>query len=222
MDEHDNSSFSKWADPNRPAPERSWHFQPRRCRDTPVHADVPLETVMRGGVVHVPCYLRRLCRFCKGTGRPPGTDSLYYRGESAPKCAHCEGSRTEMRVDILRFTLAAGQPIGSVVVLPWQGIPAPFGGLPGDAVLHFDLEPHPEFEVDALTLIRDFVIDRRTAESGGAVWTKLLGRDAAVWVPARTAEEDIIVLPRQGLYALDGSRGDIALRVTFDARKQRR
>ena len=75
---------------------------------------------------------------------------------------------------------------------------------------------------DALTLIRDFVIDRRTAESGGAVWTKLLGRDAAGVGPARTAEGDVIVLSRQGLHALDGSRGDIALRVTFGVRKQRR
>jgi DnaJ-class molecular chaperone len=109
----------------------------------------------------------------------------------------------------LDVAVPAGTRPGQTIRLRGQGKPGVLGGAAGDALITFDIAPHPVFRIDGDNLRRDVIISLDEAVLGGKVRVATLDGPVTLTIPPKTTGAGALRLKGKGLPRAGGLRGDL-------------
>jgi molecular chaperone DnaJ len=147
----------------------------------------------------------RRCRECGGTGQL-----------GRHRCAHCSGEGRVMHSDWLDVTIPPGAGDGTRLRVPGGGNAGRRGGLPGDFVLHVQVEPHPFFHRAGDDLTCEVPVTMAEAALGAHVEVPTPDGTVHIEIPAGTQTGQRFRLRKRGLPLLGGGgqgRGDLWVEV---------
>ncbi|MDX6806029.1 J domain-containing protein [Terrihabitans rhizophilus] len=128
---------------------------------------------------------------------------------------------TKARVELptgkeLEVSIPALLAEGKSVRLKGQGMPSPWGGAPGDALVTVQIEPHPQFRVDGNNIRVDVPITLYEAVLGGKVRVPTLDGPVEMNVPKHSSGNRTMRLKGRGLPA-KSAPGDllVSLRIVL-------
>jgi molecular chaperone DnaJ len=214
------------------------HVGPMAVRGANLHQPLyaPVEVALNGGDVLTSYPFTGICRKCEGTSStrfsankcpscdghgqsPDGQRCAICAGAGrlarSPMCPACQGKGIESYQKTHTVSVPAGAWDGQRLVVAGEGFPGVHGGVAGDAVFSVNVVCNTDIQRDGLNLSMSLPIDFVTATLGGALETKMLGRDLSVTIPPNAQQGSVIRLPGKGLFDASGNRGELRLQIVL-------
>lgn len=146
---------------------------------------------------------RTTCPTCGGLGNV-----------SVDKCDVCQGAGVVWDEDIISFNIPPGVEEGMELSLRGKGHAAPQGGIPGDLIIHIEIEPHPHFKREGNNLIYHLFISFPDAALGTQVEVPTLDGKARIKIEPGIQSGKLLRLKGKGLPSINGyGKGDIIIDV---------
>ncbi len=145
------------------------------------------------------------CPDCGGTGK-----------KITDKCPDCKGKGYSRKDTTLTVDIPAGVDTGSYMKKKGFGQAAQNGGVPGDLILLFRVEPHKIFSRDRFDLKLDLPISYKLAALGGTVKVPTIDDTFEFTIPEGTQSGTVFTLRGKGIRSARGGTGNLVLRVLVE------
>lgn len=145
-----------------------------------------------------------VCPDCGGTGKI-----------ITEKCADCKGKGYIRKEAEITFNVPAGVNNGSYIRKRGGGH-AVQGGVPGDLIIVFKVEPHKLFVRDNFDLKIDVPVSFKTAALGGVVKVPGVDDTFDFTVPEGTQSGQIFTVRGRGIKSATGATGNLIIRVIVE------
>ncbi len=145
------------------------------------------------------------CPDCGGTGRT-----------IKEKCPECKGKGAQRKETTVMLDIPAGVATNSYMKKKGMGQAAPNGGVPGDLIIVFKVEPHKIFKRENFDLIVELPISYRTAVLGGTVKVPTIDDTFDFTVPEGTQSGQIFTVRGKGIRSARGGTGNLILKVVVE------
>ena len=145
-----------------------------------------------------------VCPDCGGTGKI-----------ITEKCADCKGKGYIRKEAEITFNVPAGVNNGSYIRKRGGGH-AVQGGVPGDLIIVFKVEPHKLFVRDNFDLKIDVPVSFKTAALGGVVKVPGVDDTFDFTVPEGTQSGQIFTVRGKGIKSATGATGNLIIRVIVE------
>ncbi len=142
------------------------------------------------------------CPDCAGTGRV-----------IKEKCPECKGKGWQRKETELTVNIPAGVDKNSYIKKKGYGQAAPRGGLPGDLIITFRIEPHKIFVRNGFDLQIDLPISFSLAALGGTVKVPTIDDTFDFTIPEGTQSGQVFTIRGKGIKSARGGTGNLILRV---------
>ncbi len=145
------------------------------------------------------------CPDCGGTGR-----------KITDKCPDCKGKGAQRKETTLTIDIPAGVDTGSYMKKNNMGQAAPNGGVPGDLIILFRVEPHKLFVRDRFDLKIDLPISYKTAALGGMVKVPTIDDTFDFTIPEGTQSGTVFTVRGKGIRSARSGVGNLIIRVIVE------
>ena len=146
-----------------------------------------------------------VCPDCAGSGR-----------SIKEKCPDCKGKGSQRKETTVKIEIPSGVDNGSYMKKKGLGQAAPNGGVPGDLIILFRVEPHKMFVREGFDLKLDVPVSFKTAALGGVVKVPTIDDTFDFTVPEGTQSGTIFTLRGKGIKSARGGVGNLILRVIVE------
>ena len=134
------------------------------------------------------------------------------------KCPDCRGRGIVSKEEELSINIPAGADTGSYMRFERKGHAAEGGGITGDLIVSFHVEPHKLFSRDQFDLHVDLPISFLTATMGGKVKVPTLDETVEYTIPEGTQSGEIFRIRGKGIKTPRGT-GSLYLHVIVEVPK---
>lgn len=150
-----------------------------------------------------PFHFQNPCPHCRGTGRTDIT-----------ACSGCSGTGLAGKSEDVSVRIPAGIEQGEVITVQGKGDAGPFGGAPGDLLIHVEVDEHPVFRRVGKNLQLTLPVTWIEASLGARIPVPTPDGPAMVRVPPGSAAGSILRLKGRGP-SIGGSsaRGDLLVEL---------
>ena len=145
-----------------------------------------------------------VCPDCNGSGR-----------QIKEKCPDCKGRGFERKETTVTLDIPAGVNTNSYMKKKGMG-QAVQGGMPGDLIVVFRVEPHKIFVRDNFDLKIDLPISFKTAALGGIVKVPTIDETFDFTIPEGTQSGQVFTVRGKGIRSARGGVGNLILRVLVE------
>lgn len=132
------------------------------------------------------------------------------------KCPDCKGKGSQRKETTLTIDIPAGVDTGSYMKKKGYGQAAPMGGVPGDLIIVFKVEPHKLFVRDKFDLKLDLPISFKTAALGGTVKVPTIDDTFEFTIPEGTQSGQVFTVRGKGIRSASRGVGNLILRVIVE------
>ena len=132
------------------------------------------------------------------------------------KCPDCKGKGYQRKETTLTIDIPAGVDTGSYMKKKGYGQAAPMGGIPGDLIIVFKIEPHKLFIRDKFDLKLDLPISFKTAALGGTVKVPTIDETFEFTIPEGTQSGQVFTIRGKGIRSASRGVGNLILRVIVE------
>ncbi len=132
------------------------------------------------------------------------------------KCPDCKGKGSQRKETTLTIDIPAGVDTGSYMKKKGYGQAAPMGGVPGDLIIVFKVEPHKLFVRDKFDLKLDLPISFKTAALGGTVKVPTIDDTFEFTIPEGTQSGQVFTVRGKGIRSANRGVGNLILRVIVE------
>lgn len=132
------------------------------------------------------------------------------------KCPDCKGKGYQRKETTLTIDIPAGVDTGSYMKKKGYGQAAPMGGVPGDLIIVFKIEPHKLFIRDKFDLKLDLPISFKTAALGGTVKVPTIDETFEFTIPEGTQSGQVFTIRGKGIRSASRGVGNLILRVIVE------
>lgn len=132
------------------------------------------------------------------------------------KCPDCKGKGYQRKETTLTIDIPAGVDTGSYMKKKGYGQAAPMGGVPGDLIIVFKIEPHKLFVRDKFDLKLDLPISFKTAALGGTVKVPTIDDTFEFTIPEGTQSGQVFTVRGKGIRSASRGVGNLILRVIVE------
>ena len=146
-----------------------------------------------------------VCPDCGGSGRT-----------IKEKCPDCKGKGAQRKETTVTLDIPAGVNTNSYMKKKGMGQAAPGGGVPGDLIVVFRVEPHKLFVRDNFDLKIDLPISFKTAALGGVVKVPTIDDTFDFTIPEGTQSGQVFTIRGKGIKSARGGTGNLILRVLVE------
>lgn len=146
-----------------------------------------------------------VCPDCGGNGRT-----------IKEKCPDCKGKGSQRKETTISIDIPAGVDTNSYMKKKGFGQAAPNGGVPGDLIIVFRVEPHKMFVRDKFDLRLDLPISYKTAALGGVVKVPTIDDTFEFTVPEGTQSGQVFTIRGKGIKSARNGTGNLILRVIVE------
>ena len=145
------------------------------------------------------------CPDCGGTGRT-----------IKERCGECKGKGSVRKETSVTLNIPAGVDNRSYIKKKGYGQAAPNGGVPGDLIVEFTIEPHKILVRDGFNLLLDLPISFKTAALGGVVKVPTVDDVVELTIPEGTQNGQTFTLRGKGIKSARGQVGSLIVRVLVE------
>ena len=145
-----------------------------------------------------------VCPDCGGSGR-----------QIKEKCPDCKGKGYERKETTVTLDIPAGVNTNSYMKKKGMG-QAVQGGIPGDLIVVFRVEPHKIFVRDNFDLKIELPVSFKTAALGGTVKVPAIDETFDFNIPEGTQSGQIFTIRGKGIRSARGGVGNLILRVLVE------
>jgi len=142
------------------------------------------------------------CPDCNGTGKT-----------IKEKCPDCKGKGWQRKETELTFNIPAGVDKNSYLKKRGYGQAAARGGVPGDLIVTFRIEPHKIFVRDEFDLHVELPISFKTAALGGTVKVPTIDDTFDFTIPEGTQSGQVFTIRGKGIKPANRPAGNLILKV---------
>lgn len=146
-----------------------------------------------------------VCPDCGGTGRA-----------IKEKCPDCKGKGSTRKETTVTIDIPAGVDTNSYMKKKGYGQAAPNGGVPGDLIIVFRVEPHKIFVRDRFDLRVDLPVSYKIAALGGTVKVPTIDETIDFTIPEGTQSGQVFTVRGKGIKSARGGTGNLILRVLVE------
>ena len=146
-----------------------------------------------------------VCPDCGGTGK-----------QIKEKCPDCKGRGYERKETTVTLDIPAGVDTNSYMKKKGFGQAAPRGGVPGDLIIVFRVEPHKIFKRDRFDLHVELPISFKTAALGGTVKVPTIDDAFDFTIPEGTQSGQVFTIRGKGIRSARGGAGNLILKVLVE------
>ena len=146
-----------------------------------------------------------VCPDCGGNGRT-----------IKEKCGECKGKGYTRKETTVTIDIPAGVDTNSYMKKKGFGQAAPNGGVPGDLIIVFRVEPHKIFKRDRFDLNLDLPVSFKIAALGGTVKVPTIDDTIDFTIPEGTQNGQVFTLRGKGIKSARGGTGNLNLRITIE------
>lgn len=153
-----------------------------------------------------PLMFNQTCSACMGTGR-----------KITDPCSYCQGSGKLKEQHVETIQIAPGT-LDATIVISGKGEQGKMGA--GHLIVHFNLEPHPLFElIENYHLIYQCPINIFTALLGGHVNIPSFYGPLSLKIPEGTKTGTMLKLAGKGIKTKNGQQGDLYCKILVEVPK---
>ena len=145
-----------------------------------------------------------VCPDCNGSGR-----------QIKEKCPDCKGKGYERKETTVTLDIPAGVNTNSYMKKKGMG-QAVQGGVPGDLIVVFRVEPHKIFVRDNFDLKLELPVSFKTAALGGVVKVPAIDETFDFTIPEGTQSGQVFTIRGKGIRSARGGVGNLILRVLVE------
>lgn len=146
-----------------------------------------------------------VCPDCGGNGRT-----------IKEKCPDCKGKGYQRKETTVSIDIPAGVDTNSYMKKKGFGQAAPNGGVAGDLIIVFKVEPHKIFVRDRFDLKMDLPISFKTAALGGTVKVPTIDDTFEFTIPEGTQSGQVFTIRGKGIRSARNGTGNLILRVIVE------
>lgn len=146
-----------------------------------------------------------VCPDCGGSGK-----------QIKEKCPDCKGKGYERKETTVTLDIPAGVDTNSYMKKKGFGQAAPMGGVPGDLIVVFRVEPHKIFKRDRFDLHVDLPISFKTAALGGTVKVPTIDDTFDFTIPEGTQSGQVFTVRGKGIRSARNGAGNLILKVLVE------
>jgi molecular chaperone DnaJ len=146
-----------------------------------------------------------VCPDCGGSGK-----------KITEKCPECKGKGSQRKETTVTIDIPAGVDNGSYMKKKGMGQAAPNGGIPGDLIIMFHVEPHKLFVRDQFNLKLDVYVPYKTAALGGVVKVPTVDDTFDLNIPEGTQSGTVFTVRGRGIKSARGGVGNLIVRVLIE------
>ena len=146
-----------------------------------------------------------VCPDCSGSGRV-----------IKEKCPDCKGKGSQRKETTVTLDIPAGVDTNSYMRKKGFGQAAQGGGIPGDLIVVFRVEPHKIFTRERFDLRLDLPISYKIAALGGVVKVPTIDDTLEFTVPEGTQSGQVFTLRGKGIKSARNGTGNLILRVIVE------
>ncbi len=146
-----------------------------------------------------------VCPDCNGSGRTV-----------KEKCPDCKGKGSQRKETTVTLDIPAGVDTNSYMRKKGFGQAAANGGIPGDLIVVFRVEPHKIFTRERFDLRLDLPISYKIAALGGVVKVPTIDDTLEFTVPEGTQSGQVFTLRGKGIKSARNGTGNLILRVIVE------
>ncbi len=146
-----------------------------------------------------------VCPDCNGSGRT-----------IKEKCGECKGKGYTRKETTVTIDIPAGVDTNSYMKKKGFGQAAPNGGVPGDLIIVFRVEPHKIFKRDRFDLNIELPISYKIAALGGNVKVPTIDDTIDFTIPEGTQSGQVFTIRGKGIRSARGGTGNLNLRVMVE------
>ncbi|MBQ8322677.1 MAG: molecular chaperone DnaJ [Clostridia bacterium] len=146
-----------------------------------------------------------VCPDCGGNGRT-----------IKEKCPDCKGKGYQRKETTVSIDIPAGVDTNSYMKKKGFGQAAPNGGVPGDLIIVFRVEPHKIFTRERFDLKMDLPISFKTAALGGTVKVPSIDDTFEFTIPEGTQSGQVFTVRGKGIKSARNGTGNLILRVIVE------
>jgi molecular chaperone DnaJ len=146
-----------------------------------------------------------VCPDCGGNGRT-----------IKEKCPDCKGKGYQRKETTVSIDIPAGVDTNSYMKKKGFGQAAPNGGVAGDLIIVFKVEPHKIFVRDRFDLKMDLPISFKTAALGGVVKVPTIDDTFEFTIPEGTQSGQVFTVRGKGIKSARNGTGNLILRVIVE------
>ncbi len=131
------------------------------------------------------------------------------------KCPDCKGKGAQRKETTVTIDIPAGVDNGSYMKKKGMG-QAVQGGVPGDLIILFRVEPHKLFVREKFNLRLDLYVPYKTAVLGGTVKVPTVDSTFDFTIPEGTQSGTVFTLRGKGIRSARGEVGNLIVRVLVE------
>lgn len=131
------------------------------------------------------------------------------------KCPDCKGKGAQRKETSVTIDIPAGVDNGSYMKKKGMG-QAVQGGVPGDLIILFRVEPHKLFVREKFNLRLDLYVPYKTAVLGGTVKVPTVDSTFDFTIPEGTQSGTVFTLRGKGIRSARGEVGNLIIRVLVE------
>ena len=146
-----------------------------------------------------------VCPDCNGSGRT-----------IKEKCPDCKGKGAQRAETTVTLDIPAGVNTNSYMKKKGMGQASPNGGMPGDLIIVFRVEPHKIFVRDQFDLKVELPISYKIAALGGVVKVPTIDDTFDFTIPEGTQSGQVFTIRGKGIRSARGGTGNLILRVLVE------
>ncbi len=146
-----------------------------------------------------------VCPDCGGSGR-----------NIQEKCPECKGKGSQRKETTVTLDIPAGVDTGSYMRKKQMGQAAPNGGVAGDLIVVFRVEPHKIFTRERFDLKLDLPISFKTAALGGTVKVPTVDDTFDFTIPEGTQSGTVFTIRGKGIKSARNGTGNLIIRVLVE------
>ena len=143
-----------------------------------------------------------VCPDCAGSGRT-----------IKEKCPDCKGKGSQRKETEVTINIPAGVDTNSYMKKKGYGQAAPRGGVAGDLIIVFRVEPHKIFVRNGFDLHVELPISFKTAALGGTVKVPTIDDTFDFTIPEGTQSGQVFTVRGKGIKSARGQTGNLILKV---------
>lgn len=146
-----------------------------------------------------------VCPDCGGSGRM-----------IKEKCPDCKGKGAQRKETTVTLDIPAGVDTNSYMKKKGYGQAGPMGGVPGDLIVVFRVEPHKIFKRERFDLHVDLPISFKTASLGGVVKVPTIDDTFDFTIPEGTQSGQVFTVRGKGIRSARSGAGNLILHVLVE------
>ena len=146
-----------------------------------------------------------VCPDCGGSGK-----------SIKEKCSDCKGKGFVRKETTVTLDIPAGVDTNSYMKKKGYGQAAPMGGVAGDLIVVFRVEPHKIFKRERFDLHVDLPISFKTAALGGIVKVPTIDDTFDFTIPEGTQSGQVFTIRGKGIRSARSGSGNLILRVLVE------